>query len=147
MLNTLMNWYDSHSAADCYDIGFTYNGELYGVMRDELPRSWLRLDRMSSKRGGWAKVRVRLSSKVKRELVESGEAIHLGSASLLELADGYNRGEHYERLVTEAAGQVWAKDSVPFWVAGDLTVDGRQVQIKLDGAEVTNERMMQRVGA
>ena len=147
MLNTLMNWYDAHSAAHRYDIGFTLDGELYSVIRDELPRGWLRLDRMSSKRGGWAKVRVRIPAAVKRELVLSGEAAHRGPATMMDFADSYNNGEHYERVETEAAGQTWVKDSVPFWVAGDIRVDGCEVQIKFDGAEVVNERMMARLGA
>ena len=147
MKEAIMNWYRAHSAADLYKVGFTHDGALYAVTVKELPDSWLKLDRMSSKRGGFAKIRVRLSAAAKAELVSSGKAQRLGSADLLEGADRYNRGERFERLVTELAGQVWVKDSVPFWVAGDIRIDGLEVQIKLDGAELTNERCMARVGA
>ena len=42
----------------------------------------------------------------------------------------YNRGEVFERLVTEKFGQVWVKDSIPFTEAGDIEVDGIAYQIK-----------------
>lgn len=142
MFEKMVKWYERYSAAERYMVGFTYQGKLYRVTRGKLDAAWLKADRASSKRGGFAKVRVKLSAKAKAELVASGEAELLGNAELLEGADKYNRGERFERLVTELAGQTWVKDSVPFWVAGDLRLDGCEVQIKLDGAELTNERTM-----
>ena len=143
MKEEMKRWYESVSAADMYQVGFVYHKSLYAVMVDELPDSWLVLNRASSKRGGFQKIRVRLSAQAKRELVESGKAELLGGCELLQLA-GYNKGEAFERFITERAGQTWAKDSIPFWVAGDITLNGMQVQLKLEGAELTNERTMAR---
>lgn len=149
MLNdaaALLAWYERNSAADLYTVGFVFNGQLYSVTRAQLEAAWLKADRASSKRGGFLKLRVRLSATMKAALVASGEARCWGSADLLETADKWNRGERWERLVTEDAGQRWVKDSVPFWVAGDLEVNGQQVQVKFDGAELTNVVCMARSG-
>lgn len=143
MFEEMKAWYLEVSAADMYQVGFVYRGSLYAVMVDELPDNWLKHDRASSKRGGWEKIRVRLGATVKRELVNSGVAVRLGGCELLNIPT-YNKGEAFEQLITVRAGQTWVKDNIPFWVAGDIELDGKQVQLKLDGAELTNERTMMR---
>lgn len=52
----------------------------------------------------------------------------------------YNRGEVFEKLVTEHFNQVWTKDNVPFTKDGDLTVDGTAYQIKFEKATFCNEK-------
>lgn len=52
----------------------------------------------------------------------------------------YNRGEVFEKLVTEYFGQVWVKDHVPFTKAGDVEVDGTAYQIKFEKATFCNEK-------
>ena len=37
------------------------------------------------------------------------------------------------------------KDSVPFYVEGDLEIDGRQVQIKFNGAQIVVERTLKKL--
>ena len=54
----------------------------------------------------------------------------------------YNRGEVFEKLVTEYFGQEWTKDNVPFTKDGDLTVNGIAYQIKFQKATFTNERTL-----
>ena len=145
--NEMINRYNALSASTAYIIGFVLNGLLYYTMSAHINPDFLKYDRMSSKRGGWAKIRVRLSSADRKALVECGRAVLLGSAELL--ADTkYNKGECFERVITESlTGEQWVKDSVPFNVAGDITLNGEQVQIKFDGAELTNEKMLMRISA
>lgn len=138
--------YEALSAATAYIIGFIFGGMLYYVKVAHIDTAFLKFDRMASKRGGWAKIRVRLSSADRKALVEAGRAILLGSATLLDTADKYNKGERFERVITETlTAETWVKDSVPFYVAGDITLDGEQVQVKFDGAELTNEKMLMRI--
>ena len=54
----------------------------------------------------------------------------------------YNKGEIFEKLMTEHYGQTWVKDSVPFTKDGDLTVDGVAYQIKYESATFTNEKTL-----
>ena len=37
---------------------------------------------------------------------------------------------------------VWTADSIPFYVQGDINVNGEEIQIKFDTAELTNERCL-----
>lgn len=144
--NEMINRYNALSAAAAYIVGFIFNGMLYYTMSAHINPDFLKYDRMSSKRGGWAKIRVRLTSADRKALVEYGNAILVGSASLLNTDDKYNKGERFERIMTETlTGEQWVKDSVPFNVAGDITLNGQEVQIKFDGAELTNEKMLMRI--
>ena len=54
----------------------------------------------------------------------------------------YNRGEVFEKLVTEYAGQEWVKDNVPFTEAGDIEWNGVAYQIKFEKATFTNEKTL-----
>ena len=67
----------------------------------------------------------------------------LGAEDLLMLDTKHNKGENFERELTERwTAERWVKDSVPFTVAGDIRIDGVEIQIKLDGAELTNEKSL-----
>ena len=148
-LTEMINLYNALTAADGYIVGFILNHLLYYVrFEGHLPTEILKFDRASSKRGGMAKVRVRLSSEFRKTLVESGRAILIGSESLILTADKWNKGERFERIITESlTPETWVKDSVPFNVAGDIELNGQQIQIKFDDAELTNEKTLRRVAA
>ena len=141
--------YTEMAAAHKYLVGFEYENRLWYVMEAGMIRDdMLKGDRAAQSKGGMLKVRVRLSAKLKAMLVHTGKAILLGAADLLNTNDKYNRGERFERLVTEQlAGETWVKDSIPFNVAGDIRLNGEEVQVKFDGAELTNERTLARAMA
>ena len=144
-MNEMTIAYARKTAAHKYALGFVCNGRLYVVVLSfaELSR-FFKLDRASSKRGGFAKIRIKLSSKDRAELSLIAEC--LGAESLLTADPAHNKGENFERELTERwTAETWVKDSVPFWVAGDIRVDGVEVQVKLDGAELTNERTLGRI--
>lgn len=137
--------YARKTAAHKYALGFICNGHLYVVVLSfaELSK-YFKLDRASSKRGGFAKIRIKLSSKDRAELSQTAELI--GAESLLTADPAHNKGENFERELTERwTDEAWVKDSVPFWVAGDIRVNGEEIQVKLDGAELTNERTLARL--
>ena len=146
-MTEMMNEYNARSAAHTYALGFTANGNLYATKLSftELSR-YFKLDRASSKRGGFAKIRIKLTSADRAELSLTAELI--GAESLLTADPAHNKGENFERVLTERwTAEAWVKDSIPFWMAGDITVNGENIQIKLDGAELTNEKILERIGA
>lgn len=141
-LETMKRIYHARSAAAVYALGFRYDHSLYAVKLgfEELAK-YFKLDHMSSNRGGFAKIRIRLTAEDRAEL--SAKAELLGSENLLSKDPSHNKGENFERELTERwAHEVWVKDRVPFWVAGDIRVDGVEIQIKFDGAELTNEKTL-----
>jgi len=144
-MTEMMNAYNAHSASHVYALGFVRGGNLYAVKLSfaELSR-FFKLDRASSKRGGFAKIRIKLSSADRAELSATAELI--GSEDLLTADAKHNKGENFERELTERwTAETWVKDSVPFNVAGDIRVDGIEIQVKLDGAELTNEKLLSRL--
>ena len=144
-MTEMMTAYNAKSAAHTYALGFTHAGNLFAARMNfaELSR-FFKLDRASSKRGGFAKIRIKLTAKDRAELSATAELI--GAEDLLTKDSAHNKGENFERELTERwTSEVWVKDSVPFWVAGDIRVDGIEVQVKLDGAELTNERTLARL--
>ena len=146
-MTEMMNAYNARSASHAYALGFVCGGDLYAkkLTFAELSR-FFKLDRASSKRGGFAKIRIKLTSADRAELAQTAEL--LGSETLLTADPAHNKGENFERELTERwTSETWVKDSVPFWVKGDITVNGEEVQVKLDGAELTNEKLLARLGA
>ena len=146
--NEMIARYNALAVATAYIVGFVLNGMLYYTMSAHIADEFLKLDRMSSKRGGWAKIRVKLTSADRKALVACGKAIMIGSADLLDTDDKYNKGERFERIITETlTTEKWVKDSIPFNVAGDIELNGEQIQIKFDDAELTNEKTLKRIAA
>ena len=148
-LTEMIDLYNALTAADGYIVGFILNHLLYYVrFEGHLPTEILKFDRASSKRGGMAKVRVRLGAETRKALVANGRAVLMGSETLLMTADKWNKGERFERVITETlTTEKWVKDSVPFNVAGDIELNGKQIQIKFDDAELTNEKTLKRIAA
>ena len=145
-MQEMMTRYNERAGAHEYALGFVHGGNLYAqrLSFEKLSR-FFKLDRASSKRGGFAKIRIKLTAKDRAELSATAELI--GAESLLTADPAHNKGENFERELTERwTSETWAKDSVPFWVAGDIRVDGVEIQVKLDGAELTNERILSRLG-
>lgn len=56
-----------------------------------------------------------------------------------------NRGTAFEKIFTESKGQHWEKDSVKFTECGDIELDGKQYQIKYEGASFINEATASRL--
>ena len=136
----IMN-YEEKSAADLHLFGFPFKGDLYTYTTNDLNtvKEALKLSRAAMSKGGAQKIRVEFSKLLKTKLVATGKAVKVGTMSVMEYADKYNKGEHFERFIHELNGKTWVKDNVPFYKAGDIEINGKQVQIKLDGATLVTE--------
>ena len=136
--------YNRIAGAHKYIVGFVRHGVVYYVKLNfaELCQL-LKDDRASSKRGGTFKLRVRVTAEQAINFIHSGRAVELCKVEELEANAKYNKGENFERIITETlTSELWVKDSVPFYVKGDINVNGEEIQIKLDGAELTNEKTL-----
>lgn len=134
--------YRNLSVANSYIVGFTYQKKLYYVEMDEIAPVMLNVEKASRNQG--ENLRLRIKADTKKSLMHN-KPVCLGSADIL-IADKYNKGEIFEKLVTEHFNQTWEKDTVPFWEDGDLTVYGMKVQIKLDSATLMNTKQMEKMG-
>ena len=144
MLNYLLTTYNTVTAATIYFLGFILRGVLYGGYFAEIPAATMRLDHESTARGGAAKIRIRFDKATKIALITAGAVKPIGAADLLTADPKHNTGDNFERVTAEMNGLPWAKNSTPFWVAGDLEINGEQVQVKFDGAELVNEKSLKK---
>jgi len=144
MKNWMTETYNKNSAAHTYYFGFVLAGLLYvvaGMTFTELS-AYFKMDRASTAKGGFAKIRIRANTAALAALLPA--ATLLGSADLLN-DPHWNKGEMFEKIITERyTAEQWVKDSVPFFKAGDARINGEEVQIKLNGAELTNEKILTR---
>jgi len=142
--DTMIRNYRKFSAADAYILGFVYQHELYMATVEEIMPRFMKVERESSKKGGHQKLQLRLNNKYMLQLIRRHNAVCLGSEKLL---DGrYNKGVEFERLVSELNGiEYRGKDNVPFYKAGDLSVDGKEFQIKLNGAQIVVETTLKKL--
>jgi len=144
MMNLLINAYHTNSAANEYWFGFILDHIVYvvtGMTFEELAR-FFKIERASQSKGGYLKIRIKARVAECAELLP--RAIRLGGEEILK-DERWNAGIKFEKIVTEkVACQEWARDSVPFWIAPDIELDGRQIQVKFNGAELTNERTIRK---
>lgn len=143
-LNEMMNLYNTLSAAHKYIFGFFYKHNLYYVTLTfaELA-AMMQLDHASSSKGGKAKIRIRSHKEQREAFVLSGKAVLLGSETMINPHGAINRGWQFEKIMTELlTDEEWHQDKIPFFEAGDIEVNGEQIQVKFDDAELTNEQVL-----
>ena len=134
---TMIRNYRKYSVADSYIIGFVANGMVYFTEVKEIAPRFLNVEQAS--RGQGFNLRLRMKAEYRNRLAK--KSICLGSKDILTESK-YNKGEIFEKYITEYFGQTWEKDTVPFYTDGDITIDGRKVQIKLDSATLCNTKQI-----
>jgi hypothetical protein len=141
---TMIRNYRKFSAADAYILGFEYKHIVYMVIVDEIMSRYMKVERESTKKGGKKKLQLRLCKQYKEQLLRKG-AIALGDESILN-GTYNNKGVEFERIIYNRYNQEFrGKDSTGFWKAGDIEIDGKQIQIKLNGAQIVVENTLQRL--
>ena len=139
---TMIKNYRKYNASQQYAIGFVYQGALYVSYMNEIAPRYIKVEKASNKNGGGNKLQLRLNNKHKEQLIRKG-AECLGSADLVENGQ-YNRGVEFERLIYAKHNQVFrGKDSVGFWVASDIVINGIPTQVKLDTAQIVMESTLE----
>ena len=136
-MKNLLNAYNATSAATAYIIGFLLNAKVYTIYLPHLPEWLVAMDRESTSHGGARKLRIRMNTLARRRLMDMGAA-YIGTAAEV-LASRKNKGEAFEQWITEQAGQEWHKDSIPYYMDGDITIGGTKYQIKFESASLANE--------
>lgn len=136
MMN-LLNAYEATTAATAYIIGFLMNGNVYAIFLKSLPVWLIGLDRESTSHGGAKKLRIRMNAIARARLMNLGAA-YIGTANEV-LTSRKNKGEAFEKWMTERFGQEWSKDSVPYWKDGDIDANGERYQVKFESASLANE--------
>lgn len=146
LFKTMIDRYNSHAYTDQYIWGFEYKKNIYMAFTDHSYMPLLcKLDRASGN-GGYS---LRYCPTVEQKLALMPNATLICSAKYFndEVNNSiYNKGEIFEKIVTEYFGQTWEKDRIPFTQDGDITIDGIAYQIKYQKATFCNERSLANLG-
>ena len=140
----LANRYHANAFTNNYIFGWTEKGLVYMATVENCQNlaSYIVLDK-ASRNGGYS-IRFKPNRTVK-EMLKFAKCEILCSKEYFEKTvknSKYNRGEIFEKMVTEKFGQEWEKDNVPFTKDGDLTVNGKAYQIKFEKATFATEKQL-----
>lgn len=146
IFNKMINEYNRLSYTHNYIFGFIDNGTVYAVITTAKVLPYvLTLDKAS--RGCGYSIRFS-PTKAQKEYLKTFKLIPICSDNYFNAVvseSKYNKGEIFEKMVTEMFNQEWKKDNVPFTVDGDITVDGTAFQIKFQKATFANEKQLKRL--
>ena len=136
----MLGYYEKFNKAVKYIIGFSYKGKIYMEMVEHINPDMITLETASKNQG--MSLRFRPKSAHKAEMLL--KAVCLGTMEML-LDEKYNKGEMFEKIITEYYGQKWVKDNIPFHKAGDINIDGAEVQIKFEKAALATSKTIEKL--
>lgn len=141
--DTMIRNYRKFSAAEEYAIGFIYKHMVYAIIVPEIMPRYMKEMYSSQKNGHKKKINLVLNNKYKKQLIKKG-AECIGPEEILETEK--NKGWAFEKIMCERCGQTWdGQDQRGFWECGDCEHNGRQLQIKFDGAQIVAETTLKRL--
>lgn len=139
----MVEFYNKHSFTHDYIFGVNFEGNIYMIKtKNNILPYVLTLDK-ASRNNGYS-LRFKPNNKIKTLLISQGAKLICSTEKFNNIVSNskYNKGEIFEKLVTEHFGQVWEKDNIPFTDDGDLTVNKIAYQIKFESATFINEKQM-----
>lgn len=145
MLNSMLKFYTEHAYTDNYIMGFSFKGYIYAIYKhgNDLA-SMLKVDKASREQGLSLRYRPVKAQKIK--MLFDAECVgSMDTLTAIAKAMHINKGEAFEKMITEAHGQTWHKDSLAFTDGADLTADGIDYQIKFEEATFINEGQIRRL--
>ena len=140
LFQSLINRYNAVAFTHEYIWGFEYKGNIYMAITDKSMMPFVCTLDKASRGAGYA---LRFCPNAQQKLALLPKAQLLCSFRYFTetvTASKYNKGEIFEKMVTEFFGQTWEKDNVPFTEDGDITVEGIAYQIKFQKATFCNEK-------
>lgn len=146
LLKNMIDRYNELAFTHNYIFGFVVGGTVYMVETAETVLPYiLKLDRAS--RGQGYSLRFCPNKQQKNFLMGLGAKVLCSEKFFNESVkeSKYNKGEIFEKLVTEFFGQTWEKDNLKFTEAGDLDANGKSYQLKYERATFTNEKTLARM--
>lgn len=136
----MLNYYEQFNKADKYIIGFSIKGFIYMAMVDRLNPDMITLEHASKNQGESLRFRPKAEDKIKMAI----QSICLCAKAQL-IDEKYNKGEMFEKIVTEYYHKEWKKDNIPFYESGDINIDGEEVQIKLENASLATSKTINKL--
>lgn len=140
---TMIRQYRRFSGADGYIVGFEYKKNIYIIEVAELMPRWTFISYSSSKNGRQPKLQMGLKKVHKEQLIRKG-AVMICTAEELTQFEGKNKGWKLETAVMNHFGieNTKGQDTEKFSKCGDMELNGKQLQIKFQNAQVVAEKTL-----
>lgn len=143
LVKRLLKVYEDTTAAVWTLLVFQLAGRAYAARLNAITADMVTLDRESSQNGGATKLRFKLSNRQKVALIEAGAEEVGNIADILSLQK--NKGNAVECWATRRyMGIEWSKDNIPYYMQGDVQINGEEVQVKFENASLTNVSVMEK---
>lgn len=155
-LDRMRKQYEALTAAEGYIIGFHSGDDVYCVSFERVPRKYMRVQKESTSNGGGYGLYVKLDNKAIAELLPKATYVcklcdlidtegHLDSKGNTKY---FNKGVMFEKAIWELNGlEFRGKDSVPFHKSGDITINGKEIQVKYEWARICYDRTLRKLTA
>ena len=143
--------YERFTAAEGYSIGFPVGDDIYAIEMTKIPRRFTRVQKETS--GGYG-LYVKIGAKDAKKLAP--KATKVGTMADLIDSEGHinekgervfwNKGVMFEKLIWERNGMEFrGKDKIPFYESGDITIDGKEIQVKYRHARICYDKTLTRL--
>lgn len=136
MKEELLKMYEKTTAAHRTILGFAIGKIVYMIIVERLSENWVELTNEANGRGGKNKLRLNLNKWDKAKL--KNKAIAVGTTEIINTIKG-NKGDSWEKWVSEHYGITWKKSQTIYTEDGDITVAGEKLQIKWENATLALE--------
>ncbi len=144
LLISMIETYNTLAYTHNYIFGFEYRGNIYSVTTDNKYLDCLLTLSKASRDAGMA-LRFRPTREQKELMFTLYKPELICSKEYFEnmVKDSkYNKGEIFEKMITEKNGQNWKKDSAKFTVSGDIEINNIAYQIKFEKATFASEKTL-----
>lgn len=141
---SMVSAYIKASYAHNYIFGYTYKGNVYMTIAPADIMPTVCTQDIASRGGGYS-VRFKPNKRQKEILMTTYPTTLICSETYFNEQHNslkYNKGEIFEKLVTEYYNQEWNKDNVPFTKDGDITINNVAYQIKYEKGTFCNEKSL-----
>ena len=125
-----------------YINGFVFNGLVYYYETIGMNTEYLKLEKLPN---GYHTVKYRPNNTNKKDLINSGICKVLCTESLFnEMVKNskYNKGEIFEKLLTEKFGLEWKKDNIRVDKGADIETEEKSYSVKFEKARVIDENVL-----
>jgi hypothetical protein len=154
-LDRMRKQYEQFTAAQGYIIGFPIDNDVYAIEMDKIPKRFTCIQKESKSNGGGYGLYVKVTQAQFRQYLLK-RAYKVGTIEDITDTVGYinpkgkqvylNKGVMFEKLIWERNGQTFrGKDNVSFHKAGDITIDGKEIQVKYAHARICYDRTLRKL--
>lgn len=147
MRHKMIKFYNDTAFTHNYIFGYTYKKTVYmTVATSEVLNEIISLDRAGHNTGLSIRFKPNTNQKLMLMSINSEPICSEEYFESLFKESKYNRGEIFEKIITEKYGQEWTKDNIPYTEDGDITINGIAYQIKYQKATFLTEKSMMNMG-